>query len=66
MYRSTSRTRPSTRTGNATTSGDPHERENRAGDPAYAETAARLAGLFEEWWADTGGDVESWCAPLGE
>jgi arylsulfatase A-like enzyme len=34
---------------------DPHERTNRAAEPAYAETRERLRASLEEWWQNTGG-----------
>ena len=34
---------------------DPEERMNRAGDPAYAGTKARLRHSLDAWWQRTGG-----------
>jgi arylsulfatase A-like enzyme len=34
---------------------DPHERTNRACDPAYAADRARLRASVDEWWLRTGG-----------
>ena len=33
---------------------DPHEIHNLAGDPAYAETLARLRGRLDQWMEETG------------
>ncbi|QKT08653.1 sulfatase [Gordonia sp. X0973] len=36
---------------------DPLERNNLAGDPAYRETAARLAGKLAQWRVETGDEL---------